>query len=308
MIKCLIYNTVWGVLTLNKDITLVVMAAGMGSRFGGLKQIEPVGRNNEVLLDFSVYDAVKAGFTKVVFVIKHAIEEDFKAMVGKRIEKIVKVEYVFQENDILPEGFVCPSDRVKPWGTSHAILCCKDVVKEPFAVVNADDFYGRTAFQKIADFLRSGTKDYCMVGYRLANTLTENGHVSRGVCEISENKLAAITERTKIIDCKYTEDDGATWTPLSPNTIVSMNLWGFMPDIFDYIEEGFIEFLKANIDVPKSEYYLPLTVASLIESGEKQIEVLIAEDKWYGVTYKEDKQSVADAIGAMIDAGLYEGI
>lgn len=297
-----------GVLTLNKDITLVVMAAGMGSRFGGLKQIEPVGRNNEVLLDFSVYDAVKAGFTKVVFVIKHAIEEDFKAMVGKRIEKIVKVEYVFQENDILPEGFVCPADRVKPWGTSHAILCCKDVVKEPFAVVNADDFYGRTAFQKIADFLRSGTKDYCMVGYRLANTLTENGHVSRGVCEISENKLAAITERTKIIDCKYTEDDGATWTPLSPDTIVSMNLWGFMPDIFDYIEEGFIEFLKANIDVPKSEYYLPLTVASLIESGEKQIEVLIAEDKWYGVTYKEDKQNVVDAIGAMIDAGLYEGI
>ncbi len=297
-----------GVLTLNKDITLVVMAAGMGSRFGGLKQIEPVGRNNEVLLDFSVYDAVKAGFTKVVFVIKHAIEEDFKAMVGKRIEKIVKVEYVFQENDILPEGFVCPADRVKPWGTSHAILCCKDVVKEPFAVVNADDFYGRTAFQKIADFLKSGTKDYCMVGYRLANTLTENGHVSRGVCEISENKLAAITERTKIIDCKYTEDDGATWTPLSPDTIVSMNLWGFMPDIFDYIEEGFIEFLKANIDVPKSEYYLPLTVASLIESGEKQIEVLIAEDKWYGVTYKEDKQNVVDAIGAMIDAGLYEGI
>ena len=297
-----------GVLTLNKDITLVVMAAGMGSRFGGLKQIEPVGRNNEVQLDFSVYDAVKAGFTKVVFVIKHAIEEDFKAMVGKRIEKIVKVEYVFQENDILPEGFVCPADRVKPWGTSHAILCCKDVVKEPFAVVNADDFYGRTAFQKIADFLRSGTKDYCMVGYRLANNLTENGHVSRGVCEISENKLAAITERTKIIDCKYTEDDGATRTPLSPDTIVSMNLWGFMPDIFDYIEEGFIEFLKANIDVPKSEYYLPLTVASLIESGEKQIEVLKAEDKWYGVTYKEDKQSVVDAIGAMIDAGLYEGI
>ena len=308
MVKYNIYNTVLGVLTLNKDITLVVMAAGMGSRFGGLKQIEPVGRNNEVLLDFSVYDAVKAGFTKVVFVIKHAIEDDFKAMVGKRIEKLVKVEYVFQENDILPEGFTCPADRVKPWGTSHAILCCKDVVNEPFAVVNADDFYGRNAFQKIADFLRSGTNDYCMVGYRLANTLTENGHVSRGVCEISGNKLAAINERTKIIDCKYTEDDGATWTALSPDTVVSMNLWGFMPDIFDYIEEGFTEFLKANINVPKSEYYLPLTVASLIESGEKQIEVLIAEDKWYGVTYKEDKQNVVDAIGAMIDAGLYKGI
>ena len=224
-----------------KKPTLVIMAAGLGSRFGGLKQIEPVGRNNEVLLDFSVYDAVKAGFTKVVFVIKHAIEKDFKAMVGKRIEKMVKVEYVFQENDVLPNGFECPEDRVKPWGTAHAILCCKDVVKEPFAVVNADDFYGRSAFQKIADFLKVQTEKYCMVGFRLVNTLTENGHVSRGVCEIEDNMLKSVTERTKIIDCKYTEDDGKTWTELSPDTVVSMNLWGFMPDIFGYIEKGFIE-------------------------------------------------------------------
>lgn len=293
---------------MKKDITLVVMAAGMGSRFGGLKQIEPVGRNNEVLLDFSVYDAVKAGFTKVVFVIKHAIEEDFKAMVGKRIEKMVKVEYVFQENDVLPNGFICPDDRVKPWGTAHAILCCKDVVKEPFAVVNADDFYGRSAFQKIAEFLKNETEKYCMVGFRLVNTLTENGHVSRGVCEIKDDMLQSVTERTKIIDCKYTEDDGETWIPLSPDTVVSMNLWGFMPDIFGYIEKGFIEFLNKNLNVPKSEYYLPSVVSSLIENGEKQVNVLVAEDKWYGVTYKEDKQNVVDAIGKMIDAGLYENL
>ena len=291
-----------------KDITLVVMAAGMGSRFGGLKQIEPIGKNDEVLLDFSVYDAVKAGFTKVVFVIKHAIEKDFKAIIGKRIEKMVKVEYVFQENDVLPENFVCPEDRVKPWGTAHAILCCKDVVKEPFAVVNADDFYGRSAFKKIADFLKQETKDYCMVGFRLVNTLTENGYVSRGVCEIKDNKLASVTERTKIVDCKYTEDDGESWTPMSPDTVVSMNLWGFMPDIFGYIEDGFKEFLTQNINVPKSEYYLPSVVSSLIENGEKQVEVLIAEDKWYGVTYKEDKQNVVDAIGAMVDAGMYENL
>ena len=293
---------------MTKDITLVVMAAGMGSRFGGLKQIEPVGKNNEVLLDFSVYDAVKAGFTKVVFVIKHAIEKDFKAIIGKRIEKMVEVEYVFQENDVLPENFVCPEDRVKPWGTAHAILCCKDVVKEPFAVVNADDFYGRSAFKKIADFLKNETKDYCMVGFRLVNTLTENGYVSRGVCEIKDNKLSSVTERTKIVDCKYTEDDGESWIPMSPDTVVSMNLWGFMPDIFGYIEDGFKEFLTQNINVPKSEYYLPSVVSSLIEKGEKQVEVLIAEDKWYGVTYKEDKQNVVDAIGAMVDAGMYENL
>ena len=290
---------------MGKDVTLVVMAAGMGSRFGGLKQIEPVGRNGEALLDFSVYDAVKAGFTKVVFVIKHAIEQDFKQLVGKRIEKMVKVEYVFQETDVLPEGFVCPEARVKPWGTAHAILCCKDVVKEPFAVVNADDFYGRSAFLQIANFLKNETEKYCMVGFRLVNTLTENGYVSRGVCEIKDNMLQSVTERTKIVDCKYTEDD-VNWITLSPDTVVSMNLWGFMPDIFSYIEEGFKKFLKENITEPKSEYYLPSVVSSLIESGKKQVEVLVAEDKWYGVTYKEDKQNVVDAIGKMVDDGLYQ--
>ncbi len=293
---------------MSKDITLVVMAAGMGSRFGGLKQIEPIGPGGEVLLDFSVYDAVKAGFTKVVFVIKHAIEADFKEMVGKRIAKRVKVEYVFQETDVLPEGFTCPEERQKPWGTAHAILCCKDVVKEPFAVVNADDYYGRSAFCKIAEFLKQDPDDYCMVGFRLVNTLTENGYVSRGVCETENGILKTVTERTKISDCKYTEDDGATWTALDPNTVVSMNLWGFNTDIFSYIEEGFKKFLSERINEPKSEYYLPSVVSNLIGRNEKQVKMLVAEDKWYGVTYKEDKPMVQNAISKMIDEGLYEGI
>lgn len=295
-------------MTVVKDITLVVMAAGMGSRFGGLKQIEPIGPGGEVLLDYSVYDAVKAGFTKVVFVIKHAIENDFKEMVGKRIAKRVKVEYVFQEIDKLPEGYVCPPDREKPWGTAHAILCCKDIVKEPFAVVNADDYYGYSAFKKMAEFLNSDTTDYSMVGFRLANTLTENGYVSRGVCEIQNGVLKSVTERTKISDCKYTEDDGKTWIELPADTVVSMNLWGFRPDIFDYIENGFKKFLDEKINVPKSEYYLPFVVSERIEKGEKDVKVLIAEDKWYGVTYKEDKETVVAAITKMMDDGLYEGL
>ena len=293
---------------MKKDITLVVMAAGMGSRFGGLKQIEPIGPGGEVLLDFSVYDAVKAGFTKVVFVIKHAIEKDFKEMVGKRIASRVKVEYVFQELDKLPEGYTCPVEREKPWGTAHAILCCKDVVKEPFAVVNADDYYGPSAFKQMANFLNEDNLDYAMVGFRLANTLTENGHVSRGVCEIENGVLKTIVERTKIIDCKFTEDDGATWTALPEDTVVSMNLWGFRTDIFDYIETGFKAFLDEKINTPKSEYYLPLVVSERIEKGEKQIQVLVAEDKWYGVTYKEDKQVVVDAITKKMEDGLYEGL
>lgn len=293
---------------MNENITLVVMAAGMGSRFGGLKQIEPIGKNGEILLDYSVYDAVAAGFNKVVFVIKHAIEEDFKAVVGKRIEKMVKTEYVFQETDALPVGFVCPPERVKPWGTAHAVLCCKNVVKEPFAVINADDYYGKSAFIKTAEFLKSNNGDYCMTGFRLVNTLTENGYVSRGVCEIENGELKSVTERTKIIDCKYTEDDGKSWTALPPDTVVSMNLWGFMPDLFDYAENGFKEFLKNNINNPKAEYYLPSVVSGLIASGEKKVNVLVAEDKWYGVTYKEDKPLVCTAINKMAEDGLYKGL
>ena len=291
---------------MSKDITLVVMAAGMGSRFGGLKQMEPVGPRGEVILDFSAYDAIKAGFTKIVFVIKHEIEADFKAIVGNHIAEKIKVEYAFQEINDLPEGFTCPADRTKPWGTAQAILSCKGIVNEPFAVVNADDYYGKTAFKKVADFLREDGNDYAMVGFRLENTLTENGYVSRGVCEIEDGILTSVTERTKILDCKFTEDDGATWEQLSPDSVVSMNLWGFKPDLFGYIEEGFKAFLTEKINVPKSEYYLPTVVSQLIDNGEKQVKVLVAEDKWYGVTYKEDKPNVVAALTQMVNNGLYD--
>ncbi len=289
------------------EATLVVMAAGMGSRFGGLKQVEPIGPKGEALLDFSVYDAKKAGFTKVVFIIKHQIEKEFKELVGKRIEKIIDVEYAFQEIDMLPEGFVAPDDRTKPWGTGHAIYCCRDIVKTPFAVINADDYYGKSAFEKIYNHLKEQKGDYCMVGFRLANTLTENGSVSRGVCEIEDGKLKAVTERTKIVDCKYTED-GVNWIPLSPDTVVSMNMWGFTPDFFEYVERDLKAFLKEKINVPKAEFYLPSVASGVINNNEKDVTVLVAEDKWYGVTYKEDKDDVVEAIGAKITAGEYEGL
>lgn len=293
---------------MKKDITLVVLAAGMGSRFGGLKQIEPIGPGGQAILDFSVYDAIEAGFTKVVFVIKHEIENDFKSIVGSRIEKMpIKVEYAFQELNDLPEGYTCPADRTKPWGTTHAILSCRDIVKEPFTVINADDYYGKDAFVKIAEFLNEDNDDYCMVGYRLANTLTENGYVSRGVCEVVDGKLKSVTERTKIADCKYTEDDGATWHELAPDTLVSMNFWGFKPDLFGYLDKSFKAFLDEKINVPKSECYIPNVVSELIETNVKNVEMLTAEDKWYGVTYKEDKEMVVKAIGKMVVDGLYKG-
>ena len=291
---------------MSKDATLVVMAAGMGSRFGGLKQMEPISADGRVLLDFSAYDAKRAGFTKIVFVIKEAIAEDFISIVGNRIAEIIDVEYVYQELYKLPDGFVCPEGRQKPWGTAHAILCCKDAVKEPFAVVNADDYYGRNAFNEIYKELVKDTPDYCMAGFRLKNTLTENGTVSRGVCEVEDGCLVSVVERTKIKDCKFTEDDGVTWTELSPETLVSMNLWGFKPDVFGYIEEGFRNFLKERIDEPKSEYYLPSVVSELIEKDVKKVRVLTAEDKWYGVTYKEDKPQVVAAIEEMIAQGYYD--
>ncbi len=287
--------------------TLVVMAAGMGSRFGGLKQIAAVGKNGEAILDFSVYDAVEAGFDKVVFVINHNIEKEFRETVGNRIEKLVKVDYVFQEKEYLPDGFTCPEGRVKPWGTGHAILCCKGVVDTPFAVINADDYYGKSAFIKIYNCLKENDKDYCMVGFRLVNTLTDNGYVSRGVCTIENGMLKDIVERTKIINCRYTEDD-KNWTELAPETVVSMNMWGFTPDIFGYLEQQFREFLELRGTELKSEFYLPSVVDRLIKEGKKKARVLASEDKWYGVTYKEDKDAVVAAIGKMIDAGLYKNM
>ena len=284
--------------------TLVVMAAGMGSRFGGLKQVAAVGPDGQAILDFSVYDAKRAGFSKIVFVIKHAIEEEFKATVGARVEKILPVEYVFQELDKLPEGFTVPEGREKPWGTGHAVLCCKDVVKTPFAVINADDFYGASAFQQVAEGLDS-FDGFCMVGFKLINTVTENGYVSRGVCAVENGLLTDVDEHTKIAsDCSFIREDGSVGK-LSPDTVVSMNMWGFTPDLFKYLEADFVEFLKEKGTEMKSEFFLPFVVDKLIRSGEKQAKVLVAEDKWYGVTYKEDLDTVVSAIKSLCGEGKY---
>ena len=288
------------------DATLVVMAAGMGSRFGGLKQIEPVGPHGQAIIDFSVYDAKQAGFNKVVFIIKHEIEDEFKKIVGSRIEKMIDVDYAFQEIDMLPEGFTAPADRTKPWGTAHAIYCCRDVVKTPFAVINADDYYGKSAYKKMYNHLKEQKGDFCMVGFRLENTLTENGTVSRGICEVENGVLKSVTERTKIIDCKYTEDD-LNWTELPKDSIVSMNMWGFTPDVFGYIEKDLNKFFAEKINEPKVEYYLPTVVSNVIANGQKDVSVLVAEDKWYGVTYKEDKAGVVTALNEKINNGEYEG-
>ncbi|MBR5451418.1 MAG: nucleotidyltransferase [Clostridia bacterium] len=285
------------------DATLIVMAAGMGSRFGGLKQMEPIGPGGEAILDFSVLDAKKAGFNKVVFVIKEAIAEDFINLVGKRIEKKIAVEYVYQETNKLPEGYTCPAERTKPWGTGHAILMCKDVVNTPFAVINADDFYGPGGFEKIFNGLKNG--NWCMAGYLLKNTVTENGYVSRGVCSARDGKLVSIEETPKIWgDCRSENADGS-FNQLSPDTVVSMNLWGFTPDAFDYLDREFKKFLDEKINTPGAEFYLPFMVDTVIASGEKSVDVYVAEDKWYGVTYKEDKQTVVDAVKALVDKGLY---
>ncbi len=288
------------------DATLVVMAAGMGSRFGGLKQIEPVGPDGQAIIDFSVYDAKQAGFNKVVFIIKHEIEKDFKEIVGSRIEKMIDVEYAFQELDMLPDGFTCPEDRQKPWGTAHAIYCARDKVNTPFAVINADDYYGKSAYEKMYNHLKEQKGDFCMVGFRLQNTLTENGTVSRGICDVENGHLKSVTERTKILDCKYTEDD-ENWVELPPDCVVSMNMWGFTPDVFNYIENDLKEFFAEKINVPKVEYYLPTVVSNVIERGQKDVSVLVAEDRWYGVTYKEDKQGVVEALSEKIKNGEYEG-
>ena len=285
--------------------TLVVMAAGMGSRFGGLKQVAAVGPDGQAILDFSVYDAKRAGFTEVVFVIKHAIEQEFKATVGPRVEKVLPVKYVFQELDKLPEGFAVPEGREKPWGTGHAILCCKDAVKNPFAVINADDFYGASAYQKISEGLED-TDNFCMVGFKLSNTVTENGYVSRGVCSVENGFLVDVDEHTKIdSECKFVREDGSVGS-LSPDTVVSMNMWGFTPDIFKYLGEFFVDFMNEKGTELKSEFFLPCVVDSLIKSGEKKAKVLVAEDKWYGVTYKEDLEAVVSAIKALCDAGKYK--
>ena len=284
------------------NTTLIVMAAGMGSRFGGLKQMEPIGPNGEVLLDFSAYDAKKSGFNKVVFVIKEEIEKDFKELVGKKIEKLIDVEYVMQDVSNLPEG------RKKPWGTTHAILCCKDVVKEPFAVINADDYYGANAFTEIHEHLEKAKGfDFCMVAYDLDKTLSENGTVARGCCEIENGNLKDIVERTKIDPQGRYTDDGETWTQLPLDQKVSMNLWGFTPDIFAEMQKEYDDFMK-TANLLKDECLIPTLVDKLIKSGKATVKVYSNKDKWYGITYREDKEAVQKAMKELCDKGLYDGI
>lgn len=284
------------------NTTLVVMAAGMGSRFGGLKQMEPIGPNGEVLLDFSAYDAKKAGFNKIVFVIKEEIKKDFIEIVGKKIEKVIDVEYVMQDVSNLPEG------RKKPWGTTHAILCCKDAVKEPFAVINADDYYGANAFTEIHEHLEKAKGfDFCMVTYDLEKTLSDNGTVARGCCEIENGYLKNIVERTKIDPQGRYTDDGETWTQLPLDQKVSMNLWGFTTDIFAELQKEYDDFMQ-NANLLKDECLIPTLVDKLIKSGKATVKAYSNKDKWYGITYREDKEEVQKAIKELCDKGLYDGI
>ena len=295
---------------------LVIMAAGMGSRYGGLKQLDPVGSHDQVILDYSMYDARRAGFETVVFVIKRELEEAFKARVGRRVEGHMDVKYVFQSMDDLPEGYAVPEGRVKPWGTAQAALAARHVVDGPFAIINADDYYGPAAYQKVFDYLnthRDGERyAYAMVGYRLRNTVTEHGSVARGVCGVDgDGVLVDIHERTVIEkdgdDARYTEDGGGTWTALPGDTLVSMNMWGFTHSFLEEAQARFPAFLDKTLgsNPLKGEYFLPTVVDQLIREGKAEVRVLPTEDKWYGVTYREDKQTVTAAIRAMTGAGLY---
>ncbi len=297
-------------------MTLVILAAGLGSRYGGLKQLDPMTENGEFIIDFSVFDAVRAGFDKVVFIIKEENLELFHETIGKRVEKKIKVEYAFQKIDNLPAGFTVPEGRTKPWGTGHAIYCVRDLVKENFAVINADDFYGRDTFVALAKHLKdakaeNGKAHHCMVGFRLGNTLTENGTVSRGQCTVdADGMLQSVTERTKIMKkdtcAAYLDDDGETWIDLPFDTFVSMNCWGFTPEVFGDMEADFTKFLENIGDNPlKAEYFLPFSVDTQRRKGLCDIKVYPTQSVWLGVTYSEDKIPVKNAIRQLIDAGEY---
>ena len=302
-----------------KNATLVVMAAGIGSRFGGgIKQLEPMGPSGEIIMDYSIYDAKEAGFNKVVFIIRKDLEKDFKEIIGNRIEKVIDVEYAFQEMDNLPEGFTVPEGRKKPWGTGQAILSCKGIVNEPFVVINADDYYGKTGFKKVYNHLvnakskaERGTYDMCMAGFVLRNTLSENGSVSRGICKSDEEGyLTTVVETHGLMLNKegvVEHDDNGTDMEVTVDSLVSMNMWGFTPDFIDELETGFTEFLKSipEGDV-KKEYLLPAVVDSMIQSREATVKILPTEDRWFGVTYKEDKEAVVDAFKELIANGVYK--
>jgi len=299
----------------NKKPALVIMAAGMGSRYGGLKQIDPVDELGNKIIDFSIFDAVRAGFEKVVFIIKKENEQDFRSLIGDIVKDHIQVEYVYQELTNIPEGYSVPEGRVKPWGTAHAVLSVKGVVDGPFAVINADDFYGKEAFQIIYDFLKNAKDDekyrYSMVGYALGNTLTENGSVSRGVCETDENSfLTDIVERTKIIKTEtgaaYTED-GENYQDISKDAIVSMNMWGFTQSFLDEVDKAFVEFFKNDVpkNPEKAECYLPFVVDGLLKENKASVKVLKSSDRWFGVTYKEDKPFVVQSVKDLKNAGTY---
>ena len=292
--------------------TLYVLAAGMGSRYGGLKQLDGVGPNGETIMDYSIFDAIRGGFGKVVFVIRKDFEADFREKVLNKYINHIPVELVFQSPDKLPEGFTCPADRVKPWGTNHAVMMGKEVINEPFAVINADDFYGRDSFAVLGKWLsekEGNANQYCMVGYRVGNTLSESGTVSRGVCSMDSNRmLTEVVERTKIarIDGKVQyKDEQDNMVAIDDNTPVSMNMWGFTPDYFAHSDAAFVEFLQDNIENLKAEFYIPTVVNQLIQSGTSTVEVLDTTAGWFGVTYAEDRPSVVAKIQALVDAGEY---
>ena len=293
--------------------TLFVLAAGMGSRYGGLKQLDGLGPNGETSMDYSIFDAIRGGFGKIVFVIRKDFEKDFREKILSKYENHIPVELVFQSVDKLPADFTCPEGRVKPWGTNHAVLMGKEVINEPFAVINADDFYGRDSFAVLGRWLSElpeGAKNrYCMVGFRVGNTLSESGTVARGICSTNdEGCLTTVVERTEImrVDGKvcYKDEQGA-WVAVDDNTPVSMNMWGFTPDYFKYSEDYFIDFLKNNLDNLKAEYFIPLMVNKLINEGTATVKVLDTTSKWFGVTYAADRQGVVDKIQSLVDAGEY---
>ena len=293
-------------------MTLLILAAGIGSRYGGLKQLDPITDKGEFIIDFSVYDAVSSGFDKVVFVIKEENLEIFRETIGSRIESKVKVEYVFQKLDDIPEGFTVPEGRTKPWGTAQAMLAARNAVKEPFAVINADDFYGRSAFASLFDHFKNvdnsnSISKYCMVGYVLENTLTENGTVSRGVCKVENGYLVDVIERTKISRCGDTAvyADGEENVKIPLDSIVSMNCWGFTPDIFDKVQEGFARFLSEPSTDIKREYYLPFAVKEIMDKGECSVRVYSSLDSWYGVTYHEDREFVVNSLARLKQDGTY---
>ena len=292
--------------------TLLVLAAGMGSRYGSLKQMDGVGPNGEAIIDYSVYDAIRAGFGKVVFVIRHSFAAEFQEVFSaERFGHKIEVEYVYQELESLPEGFTLPAERVKPWGTNHAVMMAKGAIDGPFAVINADDFYGREAYQTIGDSLSqldNSRNNYCMVGYQVSKTLSENGTVSRGVCTVDgEGNLQGMVERTQIerVNGTILFHDGGADEPLAEDTPVSMNLFGFTPDYFEYSEAYFKEFLTANIDNLKSEFFIPLMVNKVINNGTATMRVLKTTSNWFGVTYKEDKPQLMAKIEELIESGVY---